>query len=97
MVFIFRSLRKWWQALPQKEKYKIKQQFYYHKYKVAALISALVAVGFINFVMHIQETPVTKRKRYIAFTDKQFMKIAEYELEMVSLIIFCRYSVDNKY
>ncbi|KAK2150884.1 hypothetical protein LSH36_384g05020 [Paralvinella palmiformis] len=77
-----RTLRKWWQALPQSEKYKVRQQFYQHRYKITAVISTLVAAGFIYFIMHIQETPVTKRKRYIAFTDKQFMKIAEYELEM---------------
>lgn len=91
----FRTLRKWWQALPQSEKYKVRQQFYQHRYKITAVISTLVAAGFIYFIMHIQETPVTKRKRYIAFTDKQFMKIAEYELEMVSPIIIFDILCDN--
>lgn len=77
-----RSVRKWWQALPQSEKYKIKQKIYYNRYKIAGVISTLLGAGFMYFISHLQETPITKRKRYIAFTEIQFMKIAKFELDM---------------
>ncbi len=52
---------------------------------IFAGVGTLVIVGIANYLTHIQTTPITGRKRYIAFTSEQFNKIADFEFEMVSL------------
>jgi len=39
--------------------------------------------GLVHYVTHIDETPVTHRRRYLAFTKEQFMKLAEYLYNLV--------------
>ena len=82
-----RTLRKWWKGLPLAEKSKVKEKLVYHRLKIAALVGLAIAAGIFNFATHIQEAPITKRRRYIAFTEEQFLKIARYELEIVSLLL----------
>lgn len=40
------------------------------------------AVGGLYYISHIQETPITKRRRFVAFTPEQFRKISDFEFEM---------------
>ena len=44
----------------------------------------LLCVAFTaNYYYHIVETPITHRKRYIAFTDDQIMKVVTEEANEV--------------
>ena len=81
----YRALRKRWAALSDKEKVGCKRRMWTHRWKLAALGALVVFAAGLDYVTHIQEAPITKRKRYIAFTDKQFQKILQFEYEMVSI------------
>lgn len=77
-----RGFRKWWQALPVK-----KRQFFLgvmnkNKYRLAAGSIACGGFGMIYYLSHLEEAPVTHRKRFIAFTPKQFQKIVDVEYQM---------------
>lgn len=39
-------------------------------------------VGGVYYFSHIQETPITHRRRFVAFTPEQFKKISDFEFEM---------------
>ena len=43
----------------------------------------VIAFGIVHYVTHISETPVTNRRRYLAFTKEQFMKLSEYQYTLV--------------
>lgn len=49
-----------------------------------AVMIGIVGFSAVSYYTHIEETPITKRKRYIAFTEEQFLKIAQFEYETVS-------------
>ncbi|KAK6177932.1 hypothetical protein SNE40_012794 [Patella caerulea] len=61
-----RFSRKWWQALPT--------------YKKLQYLNAAGCVGFsglsLYYCKHLQETPITGRKRFIAFTPAQYEKLS---------------------
>lgn len=41
-------------------------------------VGGILTFGIVHYVTHINETPVTHRRRYLAFTKEQFMKLAEF-------------------
>jgi len=43
----------------------------------------VLTFGIVHYVTHIDETPVTHRRRYLAFTKEQFIKLAEFQYNMV--------------
>ena len=85
-IFIhYRGFRKWWQSLPSNKKAYIWQTLKESRVKImigGGMVSGLL-VGY--YVTHLQVTPVTNRSRYVAFTPEQFMKIAEFEKEIVRI------------
>ena len=56
------------------------------KGKIAVLCGGLGVAFVVYYVSHLQETPITHRKRYIAFTPSQFQKISQFERDMVSML-----------
>lgn len=46
------------------------------------------SVGTYYYTSHLQETPVTGRKRFIMVTREQAVKIADYEAEVVCFCLF---------
>ena len=52
----------------------------------------MLGIGaYIYYDTHIVETPITKRKRFVAFSDEQIDEISKHELDMV----FCSYLFSN--
>ena len=47
----------------------------------------VLTFGIVHYVTHIDETPVTHRRRYLAFTKEQFMKLSEYLYTVVMLAL----------
>jgi len=41
----------------------------------------------VHYVTHISETPLTHRRRYLAFTKEQFLKLAEFMYNMVMMML----------
>ena len=82
-----RLFRNWWRRLPEDRKQVIRHRFRPSGWRIAGVVCLLVAAGVINYYVHIQQTPITGRERFIAFTPDQFHKIAAFEFEMASLSI----------
>ena len=85
LLLTSRLFRKWWKKLPEDEKIYYKKRFHLSYGRIAAAVSLLVGLGLLDYFTHIQETPITKRKRFIAFTPEQFLKIVKFELNTVSI------------
>lgn len=76
-LFGGRRFRFWYQTLPLKQK---KMMLSWQK--ILMMLAILVGLGMFYYISHLQETPITKRIRFIAFTDEQFMKIANFEAKL---------------
>jgi len=52
----------------------------------------VLTFGIVHYMTHISETPVTHRRRYLAFTHEQFMKLAEFLYTVVRMMqVFCMF------
>ncbi|XP_022089277.1 metalloendopeptidase OMA1, mitochondrial-like [Acanthaster planci] len=76
-----RTFRNWWRALPHNKRQYFYESLGRHKYKILATLLGLTGVCSVYYYSHLQTTPFTNRKRFIAFTDSQFKKIAASEYE----------------
>ncbi|BFZ16379.1 hypothetical protein BsWGS_19418 [Bradybaena similaris] len=74
-----RSLRKWFKGLDPAQRAKLWAAVKKHWYVPAGVSTALVGSAGVYYISHIEETPVTGRKRFVAFTHEQIVKIAEAE------------------
>ncbi|KAK7793882.1 hypothetical protein R5R35_003566 [Gryllus longicercus] len=79
-----RSIRMWWKRLPvvQRETYvrTLKQR----KLLYLALLTPVPAGAVYFYIAHIEETPITKRKRFIAFSNEQVLQLAEIEQKVIT-------------
>ena len=84
-MLYFRGFRQWWKTLPDN-----KRLHFIHlskkKWKEIVIgITALCVAVYAFYWTHLQVAPITGRERFIAFTDKQFTKVMEFEAQQVSL------------
>lgn len=82
-VFTGRGLRKWWASLPKNKKRYFLQEVQKYQGKImwgAALSGGLVCV---YYVAHLVEDPITKRKKFLLFSEKQILQMANIECEAV--------------
>uniref|UniRef100_A0A131XWL2 Metalloendopeptidase OMA1, mitochondrial n=1 Tax=Ixodes ricinus TaxID=34613 RepID=A0A131XWL2_IXORI len=77
-----RGFRKWWLNLPPNKKAYFIDTAVRNRWKIAASAGAVSALGGVYYVSHIQETPITKRRRFVAFTPEQFQKVSDFEFEV---------------
>ncbi|XP_033636534.1 metalloendopeptidase OMA1, mitochondrial-like [Asterias rubens] len=80
-IFSGRFFRNWWKALPHNKRQYFYESLRRNKYTIAAALAGLTGVGALYYYSHLQMTPITNRRRFIALTDNQFRKIAETEYE----------------
>ncbi|KAI0236659.1 Metalloendopeptidase OMA1, mitochondrial [Lamellibrachia satsuma] len=76
-----RKFRIWWRALPEHQREVWKHRLSLSKNRIAIIVGVLTAAGIVNYITHVHEAPITKRKRYIGFTPEQFIDIAELEYD----------------
>ncbi|CAF0946183.1 unnamed protein product [Brachionus calyciflorus] len=74
-----RGFRKWWSSLP-----KIKRDIFLahlkrHQIRYAGGFGLTSFTCYIYYDSHIQETPLTKRKRFILFSNEQLTEIEKLE------------------
>lgn len=74
----------WWKKLPPSQQRMFWKQMRSRWYWIGGGITIIPASGVVYYVSHLEESPVTGRKRFIAFTHDQFMSICEYEVKLVS-------------
>ncbi|GFO03230.1 metalloendopeptidase oma1, mitochondrial [Plakobranchus ocellatus] len=82
-VLTGRGIRKWFQALSPNERKKVLTKLRRYWYIPAGLVSILSASGVVYYVSHLEDTPVTGRRRFVALTHEQIIKIAQAEANML--------------
>jgi hypothetical protein len=81
-----RGFRKWWQALPKDRRAYLWGAFKQAQPKIYATVAVIILGFTVNYMVHIKEAPITGRKRFIAITDDQYLKIAQFEADLVRII-----------
>ncbi|XP_072045925.1 metalloendopeptidase OMA1, mitochondrial-like [Amphiura filiformis] len=82
-VITGRAFRQWWKALPPNKKDVFLALLRKHKYHILGTIAGLYGISALYYYTHLKATPITNRKRFIAFTESQFRKISEEEAKQM--------------
>lgn len=78
-----RAFRKWWKDLPSDKKKYFLSVLKENKNKLAIFIFMCAFLSVSYYVSHIEETPITKRRRFMAFNSKQLEKINQFEFQQL--------------
>lgn len=80
-VLFGRYIRKWWAKLTPEQKEAVWKKIRSRQSHIAMAGTALAGFAFLYYLEHIQEDPLTKRKKFIIFNDEQMKVVAEMEFE----------------
>jgi len=80
-VGVGKGVRVWWRKLPADKKAFFKEAARTHRKKVALSGTSFVGALAYAYESHLQECPVTGRKRFVAITPDQAKKIARVEFD----------------
>ena len=86
LLFTFRYIRKWWARMPAEKRGHYKELFGGMKGIIAGVAGFFIFALVVNYVVHLQQNPLTGRSRFISLTPDQIQTIAQIEEEGVSLI-----------
>lgn len=78
-----RGLRKWWARLPKNKRSYILNQIKRNKQNIVVAGALSSGAVYTYYLMHLVEDPITKRKRFMMFSEKQIMQMALIECEVV--------------
>ncbi|KAK3740863.1 hypothetical protein RRG08_011325 [Elysia crispata] len=78
-----RGIRKWFQALDPVERKKVISNLKRYWYIPAGFVTSLGASGTVYYVSHLEDTPITGRRRFVALTHEQIVKISQAEARML--------------
>ncbi|XP_035207781.1 metalloendopeptidase OMA1, mitochondrial-like isoform X2 [Stegodyphus dumicola] len=78
-----RGFRKWWRDLPPNKKKYFLNVIKENRRKIGITILSVITLSGIYYITHLEETPITKRKRFMAFNSKQLEKINQFELQRI--------------
>lgn len=76
-----RTIRKWWQRLPPDRRQQLFEKLRRRQSHITAGLTVLTGFGFFYYIEHVEEDPITKRKRFILYTEEQMRVISELEFE----------------
>lgn len=79
-----RGFRNWWVSLPKMKRQIFKGHLIRNKYRYILFIGSTVSGSIVYYQVHLQETPITHRQRFILFTTKQLEEIENLEKDEVS-------------
>lgn len=72
-----RLFKKIWKRLPQEKRDKIVQRLKIHKHKIAGIFGVLSFSLLLYIMIHIEEVPHTKRRRFILFSQQDMRYLCE--------------------
>ena len=72
-----RSFRKWWKKLPDHKKEQFKEYLFQRMHVIALILSSFIGGWLFLYYIHLEDTPYTKRSRYVGVTPNQIRDIAE--------------------
>lgn len=74
-ILFGRSFRKWWQKLPEVKRTLFLNHLKRNTTRYTALIGGGSLVSTTFYISHVEEHPLTKRKRFILFSNEQLAEI----------------------
>ncbi|ODM98402.1 Metalloendopeptidase OMA1, mitochondrial [Orchesella cincta] len=80
-MLLGRTVRRWWQKLPPEGRAVYAKKVRRNRYIISGLLGATAFGSYVYYDSHVQETPFTNRKRFLAFTNAQIFEMAKLELE----------------
>lgn len=82
-ILFGRSLRMWWKKLPANKKLFMLEAFRRHRYFFLGLAAPVGGGLYYFYVTHLEVDPITKRERFIAFSDDHMKAMAKIEQEAI--------------
>ncbi|XP_068949585.1 metalloendopeptidase OMA1, mitochondrial-like isoform X4 [Petaurus breviceps papuanus] len=76
-----RGIRKWWQTLPPNKKELFKESVKKNQWKLFLGLSSLGVLFVIFYFTHLEESPVTGRKKLLVLGKEQFMMLSQMEYD----------------
>ncbi|XP_027708620.1 metalloendopeptidase OMA1, mitochondrial isoform X2 [Vombatus ursinus] len=80
-IIVGRGIRKWWQTLPPNKKELFKESVKKNKWKLFLGLSSLGVLFVVFYFTHLEESPVTGRKKLLVLGKDQFMMLSQMEYE----------------
>ena len=84
---VYRIFRKWWRRLPDEQRAYWRHRLLERRQLFYLVGCGVLMFGLVHCVTHISETPVTHRRRYLAFTKEQFLKLSEVMYNLVMTLL----------
>ena len=78
-IIVGRGFRQWWQSLPKNKRTLLKLHLVRNKLRYFLITGSSVGGSVCYYQSHIQETPITHRRRFILFTLDQLMEVENLE------------------
>lgn len=89
--FIKRGFRKWWSALPSEKKTIFINHLKNHRLRYGSILGGSGLISGIYYQTHIQETPITHRKRFMLFSNAQLKDIEKLGIDQVMICVKFKY------
>lgn len=80
---VYRSLRKWWVALPANRQELFRQWAWQRRWHLAACVAIATVIVSLFLLTHLDETPVTGRTRLLVFSRESYIELAAITSAMV--------------
>ncbi|XP_078457162.1 metalloendopeptidase OMA1, mitochondrial isoform X3 [Lampetra planeri] len=78
-MILGRSLRKWWQGLPQDKRTLLREWASRNRGRIAMVVLGIGGLSVAFYVTHLDETPLTGRRRLLIFSSEQLTWLSEME------------------
>lgn len=74
---VYRSIRKWWVALPPNRRQLVREYTWQHRWNLAACAGVAVVIITLFLLTHLDEAPLTGRTRLLLFSRESYSELAE--------------------
>jgi hypothetical protein len=85
------GFREWWAALPHLKRELFKSHLLRNKFRYMTGVGGSSAACFVFYRYHLEETPITKRQRFMLFSSEQLTEIEKVEKKKVTIRAFIFY------
>lgn len=81
--FVYRSIRKWWVALPDNRRQLMREWAWQRRWHMAVGAGVAMVIAAVLLLTHLDESPVTGRTRLLVFSRENYMELAALTSEAV--------------
>lgn len=82
-IIVGRGFRQWWQSLPKKKRVILKKHLIRNRVRYFLITSTTVGGSIYYYQSHLQDAPITHRRRFILFSSDQLKEIENLEKDQV--------------